>query len=542
MRGDVRLVNTKSVREKAIEGAKIVYEAVAAAYGPTSGNIALEKSYGSYVISHDGVTIARDIILKDKEQDIGADLLIQASKKSNDVAGDGTTCSILLGYHIMDLANQRIAAGYNPMAIRKGIEKAALHIKEQLDKQAIPIADKDLVDVATISASDPEVGKLVADTIVRVGGVGVSIEEYDGLGVIQDVVEGLYLEKGWSLPHFVTDRESEEAVHENVTIVVLEKRISQNQDIVPLIELVYKNTDHKTVLFIGNISGQALETCALTNVHPEGKVKICVVAPPVYGDQLLPFLEDVAAVTGGKVITSSTPADKVTIEYLGRAKKIIIGKNQSTIIEGQGIKEDINLRIDTIKAQLKTDKYSAFQKERMEMRLSKLQGKIGIIRVGGATETDRKEMKFRVEDAMNATKAAKEEGIVAGGAVTLATLPQPELDDPDEGVREGFRIVYESLKQPFKQLMANAGEDGGYRYQQILNAKHGFGFNVKQMDNDSQPIDLVKNGIIDPVKVLRSIVENACSVAGMAITLSGSVLIDRDFQLEQVQLTKAGMQ
>ena len=537
-RGDIRVVNTDNVRDKAIQGARVVYNAVSAAYGPTSGNVALEKSYGSYVISHDGVSIARDIVLKDKDQDIGADLLIQASKKSNDISGDGTTCSILLGYHIMNEANKAIAAGYNPMAIRRGINKASQAIKDELDKLAVPVKDEDLINVATISAGDAEVGQLVADTVLKVGGVGITIEEYEGLGVVQEVVEGLYFEKGWITEHFVTDKQSEEAVMENTTVMVLEKRISSNQDIIPLIELVHKEAEHKSVVFIGNISGQALETCALTNIHPAGKVKICVVAPPAFGDQVLPFMEDIATITGGKAIPNTMPSDKVTKDYFGFAKKVVVTRSDTTILGGGGAEEDINIRIATIEEQLKSDKYSVFQKERMEKRLSKMQGKIGIIRVGGATESEVREMKFRVEDAVQATRAAREQGIVPGGATTLATI-RCGVDVADEGETQGIYAVRKALGEPFKQLMLNAGEDGGYRLSQIRNAKAGYGFDVKNMTDE--PIELMSIGITDPTKVLKSIVENACSVAGIAITLSGSVIIDREFQLEQVRLTQAGI-
>lgn len=537
-RGDVRNVNTTDVRDKAIQGARVVYEAVSAAYGPTSGNVALEKSYGSYVISHDGVSIARDIVLKDKDKDIGADLLIQASKKSNDISGDGTTCSILLGYHVMNEANKAIAAGYNPMAIRRGINKASQAIKDELDKLATPVKDEDLVNVATISAGDPEVGKLVADTILKVGGVGIAIEEYEGLGVVQEVVEGLYFEKGWTIEHFVTDKQSEEAVMENTVVLALEKRISSNQDIIPLLELVHKEAEHKSVVIIGNISGQALETCVLTNIHPAGKVKICVVAPPVFGDQTLPFLEDLATIAGGKAVPTSVPSDKVTKDYFGFAKKIIVTRADTTILGGGGIEEDIQVRIRNIQDQLKSDKYSVFQKERMEKRLSKLQGKIGIIRVGGATESEVKEMKFRVEDAVQATRAAREEGIVPGGATTLATI-EFDVELADEGEMQGVYAVRKALVEPFKQLMINAGEDGGYRLSQIRYDKKGLGFDVKNMTD--KPIELMSRGIADPTKVLKSVVENACSVAGIAITLSGSVVIDREFQLEQVKMTQAGI-
>jgi len=535
-RGDVRLVNTKDVREKAIEGARIVYEAVSAAYGPTSGNVALEKSYGSYVISHDGVSIAKDIVLRDKHQDIGADLLIQASKKSNDISGDGTTCSILLGYHIMDRANQAIAAGFNPMAVRRGINKASEAIKLELDKLATPVKDEGLADVATISAGDAEIGKLVADTILKVGGVGVTIEEYEGLGVIQDVVEGLYFENGWALEHFVTDKQTEEVRLDATNVLAIEKRLSANQDIVPILEKVFAESDQKSILLIGNITGQALETCALTNIA--GKVKVCIVNPPSYGDQMLPFLEDIATITGGKVVPNQMPSDKVGIDYFGQADKVVVTRGDTTILGGQGSKEDITLRIDTLKEQMKSDKYSQFQKERMEMRLAKLQGKIGIIRVGGATESEVKEMKFRVEDAVQATRAAREEGIVPGGATTLATLYFEAAGD-DDGETQGIKAVSLALQEPFKQLMTNAGDDGGYRLKQIQAKGGGYGFDVKNMTDE--PVELMKLGITDPTKVLKSIVENACSVAGIAITLNGSILIDRDFQLEQVKLTQAGI-
>lgn len=535
-RGEPKIIlHGDEARAKVLAGAKQVYDAVSVAYGPTSGNVAIQRNYGFPTITHDGVTIAKEVYLRDENQDIGAGLLVQASEKSNSISGDGTSATCILAYHIMRLANQRIAAGYNPMALRRGIDKAAVWIKSELDKIAVPVADKDLARVAAISASDPEVGKLVADTVIKVGGVGITVEEYDGLGVIQDLVEGLYFDKGWSLPHFVTDRTTEEAIHDNVSILVLEKKLKQNQDIVPILEMVFKDTEHKTVLVIGNVEGQALETCALTNLN--GKIKVCVVRPPVYGDQELPFLEDVAALTGAKVVPPSLPADKVTSDYLGTAKKVIVAKDNTTILEGSGIKEDIDSRIANIETQLKSDKYNPFQKERMEMRLAKLQGKIGIIKVGGATEAESKEMKFRVDDAVCATRAAKEEGVVPGGGVTLAQLGRTyPIDFPnfDRDTEEAAKLVAEALSEPFRQLLANAGEDGGYRLRQL---KPGYGFDVKNMT--SEPIDLMKAGIMDPVKVLKSVVENACSVAGIAITIPTIITIDREYALEQVGINKA---
>jgi len=533
-RSDVKIITKgNDARSKLLNGARVVYEAVSATYGPISGNVAVQKSYGSAVVTHDGVSVAREIFLEDEVEDIGAGKLVEASEKTNELSGDGTSVTCILGYHILNKANQRVAAGFNPMALRRGIDKASLSIKSKLDGLAVPCAEKDLSKVATISASDPEIGKLVADTVVKVGGVGITVEEYQGLGVVQDVVDGLYFEKGWTMPHFVTDRTTEEAVHENVSILVIEKHIKQNQDIVPIIEVIYKETEHKTLLIVGSVSGQALETCALTNLG--GKVKICVVSAPVYGDQELPFLEDVAALTGGKVVSSSLPANKVTTDYLGNASKIIVSKTTTTIFEGNGAKEDIEVRIASIKEQLDSDKYSAFQKERMEMRLAKLQGKIGIIKVGGATETEVKEMKFRVEDAIHATRAAKDEGIVPGGATTLARLSTCQPPELTAGELEGFKVVFESLVEPFKQLMVNAGEDGGYRLSQVLNSEDGYGFNVMNMTKE--PIRLTD--VIDPVTVIKSAVENACAFAGVTVTIPLTITYDRQWQLDQVAITKA---
>lgn len=536
MRGDVKIITEGAeARQKLLAGAEKVYKAVSATYSPVSGNVGVQKSYGGAVVTHDGVSVAREVYLEDAVEDMGAGLLVEASEKSNSISGDGTSATVILGYNILNNAAKRVAAGYNPMELRRGIDKASIWIKDQLDDLTIPVEDKDLVKVASISASDPEIGKLVADTVVKVGGVGITVEQYEGIGVFQEVVDGLYFEKGWTMPHFVTDRSTEEAIHIEVSILVLERHIKQNQDIVPIIEMVYKDTKHKTLLIVGNVGGQALETCALTNL--QGKVKICVVAPPVYGDQELPFLEDVATLTGGHIVPSSLPADKVDSTFLGNAKKIIVSKATTTILGAQGIKAEIDARITGVKEQLKSDKYSSFQKERMEMRLAKLQGKIGIIKVGGATETEAKETRFRVEDAVHATRAAKEEGIVAGGATTLARLSVGNSPELSTGELEGFRVVLESLIEPFKQLMTNAGEDGGYRLSQVLKSKPDYGFDVKNLTD--KPINLMKAGVIDPVKVIKSVVENACAFAGVTITIPLTITFDRDWQLKQIQLNKA---
>lgn len=540
-RGDAKLtIHGDEAREAILKGAETVYNAVSATYGPTSGNVAINRNYGNPLITHDGVSVAREIFMSSGAEDVGASLLFQASNKSNDVSGDGTSATVIMAYHILAKAHRRTIAGYNAMALRRGIDKAAIAVKAELDKLAIQVDKADLPKVATISAGDAEVGKLVADTVVKVGGVGITVEEYDGLGVVQDVVDGLYFEKGWSLPHFVTDRVTEEAVHMNPSILVLEKKVTQNQDIVPMIEMAYANTEQKTLLIVGNVDGQAAETCALTNIG--GKVKICVVKPPVYGDQELPFLEDLATMTGAKLVQASLPAEKVTVDYLGSARKVIVAKDSTTILDGQGVKEDIVARLDTLKEQLKDPKYSTFQRERMEFRLAKLQGKIGIIKVGGATEAEQKELKARVEDAVHATRAAQAEGIVPGGATTLARLSvavaydKPLIDDE----AEGFKVVLEALAEPFKKLMENAGEDGGFRLREVLASDDGYGFDVKNMTE--KPVELIKAGVIDPVKVLKSVVENACSAGGIGVTIPTIVDIDRAWQLDQLALNRGQQQ
>lgn len=542
MRGDPRIVKTKGVREEALKGAQVMYEAVAGAFGPTSGNFALQKSYGDHVITHDGVTIAKDIILRDQGQNVGAELLYQASRKSDDISGDGTTGTVILAYHILRKANERVAAGYNPMGLRRGIDKASLWLKDELDKLATPVPDDKLHEVATISAGDPEVGKLVADTVLSVGATGLSVEEYEGLGIIPDIIEGLYFEKGYAAEHFVNETATQEAVHQNMHVICLEKRIRDNADIVPILQLV-EQQEHKAILIIGNLSGKALNTAILNSLGPN--MRVCVVPPPVYGAQIMPFLEDVAAMTGGKLVPENLSANDVTEEYLGFAEKIIVDRTTTVIQGGKGDLEQIQNRIDTLQKQLKNPKNNAQERERMEKRLSKLNRKIGIIRVGGATDAERAEIKFRVDDAVNATRGAKEEGVVPGGATTLARLSESakmlealkDLRAKDE--EEGAKVVFEALQEPFKRLMENAGEDPGFRLQQVLRSKKGYGFNVKDMGE--KPIDLLAAGVIDPVRVLKSIVENSCSVAGIAVTLNGSTEIDRDFQLEQVQLNKAGI-
>lgn len=536
-RSDARIITIgDEARKKLLVGAKKTNDAVAVTYGPTSGNVGLQRSFGQATITKDGVTVAENVFLRDEIEDMGAGLIVEASRKSNDVSGDGTSATVILGYHIMRIANQRIAAGYNPMALKRGIDKAAYWIKEQIDKRAKPIKDSELHEVAAISASDPAIGQLVADTITKVNGVGITVEEFDGLGILQEMVDGVYFESGYTQPHFA-DPATHEAILNNVDVLILEKRISSDKDIAPILQMIGEQSEHKKLLIIGTVTGKALETCVLTHIHPKGLVEMAVVSPPVYGSQVLPFLEDMAILTNATVINSSMPANQVTYEMIGHAEKAIVTSDSTTVFNGAGKKEDVKIRMDIIKEDLKSEKTTAFEKERMELRLAKLQGKIGIIKVGGATESERTELKYRVDDAVHATRAAREEGIVPGGAVTLAQLSKEEFDEADKDEQEGVQVVLEALREPFKQLMRNAGIDGGARLEKVLSAKPGYGFNVKELTNE--PIDLNKAKVFDPAKVIKSVVENACSAAGTAITMGAVVTFDRDFALEQHGLNKA---
>src|SRR3990167_4934297 len=538
-RGDAKIITQgDEVRSRLISGAKKVYDAVAATYGPLSGNVAIQRNWGDATVTHDGVSVAREVYLSDEVEDMGAGFLVQASKKTNDIAGDGTSACAILSFHIMHKANKRIAAGYNPMGLRRGIEKASRYIKDELDKLATPIKDEDLHRVAAVSSGDEEIGKLVADTVVRAKGVGLTVEDYNGLGVIQDIVDGLYFEKGWAEAYFVTDRATEECVLENVHILVTDKKLTTNTDIVAILEKIGTQTEHKKVLIIGNVTGQALQTCGLTHIRPESPLQICVVNPPVYGDQVLPFLEDVAALTGGQLVPASLPPQDFDIAMLGLAEKIIVGRDSTTILEGKGDQKTIGRRISDLMAQLKSDKYTAFQRERMELRLAKLQGKIGIIKVGGATDSEREELKARVVDAVHSTRAAREEGIVPGGAIALPQLTMNKIYEvpADKDEQQGFEVVIDALYEPFNQLMVNAGVDPGMKLSQVLKGKPGYGFNVKDMTDE--PIDLMAAGVFDPKKVISQVIENACSVSGLAITTSVAITIDRNYQIQQKALNR----
>lgn len=521
-------------RAKVLSGAKKAYELAALVYGPTSSNVALEKSYGQAIISHDGVTVLREVKLEDPAENIGAELLIQASKKTNDTVGDATTGTAILAYHIMEKASKRLAAGYNPMALRRGIDKAAVWVKEQVDQVSVPVDDDNkLRQVAVISCGNEAEGTLVAETLIEVGERGgVTIQEYPGVELEREIVEGFYFEKGWSDIRFVTHPETLEAKYEDIAVLVIEKRLHNVADIVPLVNGVLNGmlkANQRKLLVIGDVTGSALAT--LIDNKLKGVLETVVTSAPVYGDQKVGFLQDVAALTGATFISEGSPLEKITIEDLGSAQQVIVTQDATTILGGGGDKEQIQNRIDVLVEQLSKEN-SAFRKERMELRLAKLSGRIGLIKVGGATEVEMRERKFRIEDAVAATKAARESGIVPGGATTLLRISNNDVVEEfttlTEDEKQGALALWEALQMPFRQLMTNAGWDAGGLVKQVLKAPQGHGYDVKNPTDE--PIDLIAAGVVDPTKAIKQTVENAASVAGIAITTGAAITIIRKDQ------------
>lgn len=521
------LHSEQETREKILNGARAAYDQARKVYGPTSGNVALEKSYGQAIISHDGVTVLREIKLPDPVENIGAELIIQASKKTNDTVGDATTGTSILAFNVFEKANKRLAAGYNPMALRRGIDKAAVWVKEQIDQVSVPVDDDEkLRQVAVISCGNEAEGRLVADTLIKVGKRGgVTIQEFPGVELEREIVEGFYFEKGWSDVRFVTHHETLEAKYEDACVLVIEKRLHNVADIIPLVNGVLTEmiqSGQRKLLVIGDVTGSALAT--LIDNKLKGVLETVVTSAPVYGDQKVGFLQDVAALTGATFISDGSPLDTVTLEDLGTAAQVIVTQDSTSIIGGGGDQEQVQRRVDALLEQLAKET-SAFRKERMEMRLAKLSGKIGLIKVGGATEVEQRERKFRIEDAVAATKAAREEGIVPGGATTLlriSTLDSVIATCTSADEMQGMAAVLEALQEPFRVLATNAGVDAGYILRKVLESPAGYGYDMK---NPVEPVDLMQAGIIDPTKAIKQTVENACSVAGMAITTSGAITI-----------------
>ena len=516
-------------RERVLAGAKALYDAVKVTYGPKGRNVVIAKGYGGPTVTHDGVTVAEAVDLPEDDETlgykVGAELIKQAASKLNKVAGDGTTTVTVLTYNILKEANRLIAAGHNPMELRKGIEAAAADIIKQLDKLAESIEGKTerVAEVATISAGDEQIGALIADVIAKVGKDGVvTVEAGQGLELEAEVVEGFSLDKGWSSPFFVTDTSRQEAVYEKPAVVITDKKISSVQEFLPLIEKLAAAGKKDVVLIADEVEGEALSVLILNKL--KGVLNTVAVKAPSYGDRRKEILEDIATLTGGIVISDDQGMtfENVGLDVIGTARKVIVGKDSTTIIEGAGKDKDVKDRITQIIAQA-DNASSEYDKEQYEKRAAALSGKVAVIKVGGATETEIDEKKFRVDDAVAATKAALAEGIVAGGGVTLVNLSATIKADGADSIAAGKQILKQALRVPFTLITANAGLNSEALLAQVEAAKPGQGVDVNNPDGGL--VDVKKAGVIDPVKVTKEAVQNAVSIASTAATM-GALVVD----------------
>ena len=519
-----KIFYAEDAREKVLNGAKQLYDAVKVTFGPKGQNVVIEKSYGAPTITHDGVTVAEAVDLGSTEDNLGeklgANLIKTAAQKLNKLAGDGTTTVTVLTYNILNEANKLIAAGVNPMELRKGIEKAGAEIVTKIDKLAEKIEgnDKKVAEVATISAGDEEIGKLIAEVISKIGKDGVvTVEAGQGLEMEQEIVEGFSYDKGFSSPFFVTDVNRQEAIFEKPLILLTDKKLSSSNDILPLLEKCAQAGKKDLVIIAEDVEGEALSLLVLNKI--KGVFNSLVLKAPAFGDRRKEIMEDIAILTDATVVSSDQglSLEEVGLEVLGSASKIIATKDETTIIKGAGASANVKSRIELINNQAKIAT-SDYEREQYEKRAAALLGKVAVIKVGGATETEIDEKKFRVDDAVAATKAALSEGIVAGGGVTLVNLAS-ELKGDDNGTK----IIKNALKSPFIHITENAGLNSQALLAEVEKAKPGYGINV--MTPEKGIIDLKKSGVIDPARVTREAVQNAVSIAATTITM-GAMIVD----------------
>ncbi|MFZ3150441.1 MAG: chaperonin GroEL [Anaerolineaceae bacterium] len=517
-----QLVFSDEARRYLKTGVDAVANAVATTLGPKGRNVALDRKYGSPTITHDGVTVAKEIELKDPFENMGAQLLKEAATKTNDIAGDGTTTSTVLAHAMVTEGLKNLAAGANPMLLKRGIETASKAVAEAIHEQAIGITTKEeIASVATISAQDAEIGKLIADVMDKVGKDGViTVEESKGLEFETEYVEGMQFDRGYISPYFVTDTEHMEANIDDPYILVYDKKISAASDIVPLLEKMVQVGKREIVIIAEDIDGEALATLVLNKIR--GMLNVVAVKAPGFGDRRKAMLQDIAILTGANVISEETgrKLETATIEDLGHAEKISTDKDNTTIVGGRGDSAAIKGRIEQIRVEIENTT-SDYDREKLQERLAKLSGGVAIIRVGAATETELKEKKHRVEDALSATRAAVEEGIVAGGGVALLNavpaLAEIKMDSVDAQI--GISIVRNALEIPMRRIAENAGKDGSVvvenvRQKQASSGNKHLGYNVLTEEYG----DMVSSGVIDPAKVTRGALENAASIAAMILT------------------------
>ncbi len=517
-----QLVFTEEARRKLKNGMDVVANAVSTTLGPKGRNVAIDRKFGSPTITHDGVSVAKEIELADPFENMGAQLLKEAASKTNDIAGDGTTTSTVLAHAIVTEGLKALAAGYNPMLLKRGIEKATDAVVAELRKGAVSIDTKeDIGHVATNSAADTEIGNLIADVMDKVGKDGViTVEESKSMQFEQEFVEGMQFDRGYISAYFITDTEHMEAVISDAYILINEKKISAAQDIVPILEKLVQIGKRELVIIAEDIDGEALATLVLNKLR--GMLNVLAVKAPGFGDRRKAMLQDIATLTGGTVISEETgrKLETTTLADLGRAEKVVADKDNTTIIGGKGDSGAIKGRVDQIRIEI--DKSTSdYDKEKLQERLAKLSGGVAIIRVGAATETELKEKKHRVEDALSAARAAVEEGIVAGGEISLinASVVLDGLKMENDDAQVGVSIVRKALEAPIRKLATNAGQDGsvvidGVRREAKAKKNKNIGYNVLT----GEYTDMIKAGVIDPVKVVRGALENAASIAAMMLT------------------------
>ena len=511
-------------REKVLAGAKTLADAVKTTMGPKGRNVVISKSYGGPNVTHDGVTVAEAIDLPENEDNlgekVGAELIKQAAKKMNKAAGDGTTTVTVLTYEILKEANRLIAAGHNPMELRKGVEKAGAQVLSELNKIAEPVDGKNdlITEVASISAGDTEIGKLIASVISRIGKDGVvSVEAGQGLAMESEITEGFTFDRGYVSAYMATDTNRMEAVYDKPAIIITDKKISSAQEMLPLMEKLVASGKKDIVLIAEDVEGEALGILILNRL--KGALNTVAVKAPSFGDRRKEVLQDIATLTGASVITSDQGMtfDNVGLEVVGSARKVIVAKDNTTIIEGAGDKTTISQRIDQIKAQAGVAT-SDYDREQLDKRAAALSGKVAVIKVGGATETEIDEKKYRVDDAVAAVKAALLEGIVPGGGVTPINLASKITGDS-----AGAEIMRNALLMPFKQLATNAGLNAEALLAQVQEAKPGYGVDVANYQG--KLIDLKKAGVVDPAMVTYQAIRNAVSIASTAMTM-GALVVD----------------
>ena len=515
----------EDARKKMLDGVNKLADTVKVTLGPKGRNVVLDKSFGAPLITNDGVTIAKEIELDDPYENIGARLVKEVATKTNDIAGDGTTTATVLAQAIIKEGVKNVAAGGDPMAIKRGIDKAVESAVEGLKGISSEINGKeDIARVASFSANSNEIGELIAEAMEKVSKDGViTIEESKTATTGLNVVEGMQFDKGYISPYFVTDTDKMETVMENPYILITDKKISNIQEILPLLESLMQQSG-KLLIIADDIESEALSTLVLNKLR--GVLNVAAVKAPGFGDRRKEMLEDIAVLTGGEVITSDLGLElkDTTIEQLGRAKQVKIQKENTLIVDGAGDKEKLSARVKQIKTQLE-ETTSEFDKEKLQERLAKIAGGVAVIEVGAATEVEMKEKKLRIEDALSATKAAVEEGIVAGGGTALVNImPAVEkcLNDLSEEEKIGAKIVLKALEEPVRQIATNAGLEGAVILNKIKSSEAGIGFNAAK----EEYVDMKKAGIVDPTKVTRSALQNAASIASMILTTE-SVVTDK---------------